>query len=85
MTQYRIGGRPVKVCIIKAPNGMPLWLLHYFVPVFCAVMAVFLFVIDKFGKPAGERWTTEKTSSLMRLALVFAIVAAAYLISYYCP
>jgi hypothetical protein len=83
--QSRKGGRPVKVCIIRPPSNTPLWLLHYFMPVFSATMAVFLFAFDKFGRPAGERWNAEKLSSMMRLCYVFAIIALAYLISYFCP
>lgn len=83
--EYRKGGRPVKVCIIKPPKGAPLWLLHYFVPVFSGTMVVFLFALDKFGRPAGERWTAEKMSAMMRLCWVFAIIALAYLVSYLCP
>ncbi len=74
-------GRPPKICIVKLPNSnTPLWMIHYFTPLFCAGFAVVFFLGGRLGKSKNDSMSVGT-----RIGLVFAFIALFWVISYFVP
>ncbi|HEY9676816.1 MAG TPA: tetratricopeptide repeat protein [Drouetiella sp.] len=73
--------RPPKICIVKLPDNTPLWFLHYLAPIVFLGIALLLFMISKAGQSASTRDNSGSTS--FRLGIVFLILAALWVGSYF--
>lgn len=76
-------GRPPKLCIVRLPSNTPIWLLHYFTPIFCMSMAIMLLLAGRATKPAGER--NSGGSMGTRIGFVFMFIGALWIVSYFVP
>ncbi|MFN8551908.1 MAG: tetratricopeptide repeat protein [Candidatus Obscuribacterales bacterium] len=76
-------GRPPKLCIVRLPSNTPIWLLHYFTPIFCIGMAFMFFVMGRASKAAGER--NNGVSMGTRIGFVFLFIGALWIVSYFVP
>lgn len=77
-------GRPLKICIVKNPNSnTPLWVIHFFTPLFCAAFALLFYMGGKLGQAKGQ--STWGLPVATRVALGFAFIASLWLISSLIP
>ncbi|CAN5172687.1 hypothetical protein BH10CYA1_BH10CYA1_39090 [soil metagenome] len=78
------GGRPPKLCIVKLPVNTPIWLLHYFTPIFCISLALLFLIGAKATSAVGKR-DGGSVSMGTRIGLIFIFVGAMWIVSYFVP
>lgn len=67
------GARPLRICIVKLPAGIPLLLMHHIVPAICFAFAIAFFCVSKYSRPKDE--FIGGLTVLDRVALVFLILS----------
>jgi hypothetical protein len=78
-------GRPPKLCIVQLPNSnTPIWLLHYFTPILCLMLAAIFFMAGKVSQAQGERGGSTG-STATRIGFVLLVIASLWVVSYFIP
>ncbi|HEY9731591.1 MAG TPA: tetratricopeptide repeat protein [Drouetiella sp.] len=76
-------GRPPKLCIVQLPSGTPIWVLHYFTPIFCMSVGLMFLLFGKAGRRPDERDSGVPIAT--RIGFVFIVIGCLWLVSYVIP
>ncbi len=76
-------GRPPRLCVVQLPSNTPIWLLHYFTPIFCMSMALMFFMAGKASKSANQRDSGVPMAS--RIGVVFLFIGLLWVVGYFVP